>query len=208
MSGEKKKILGPFEIITFLLAIAIIAYIVFQQDGIDIMERTEQIEIVDNPGYASEKKKVRKYENPQSEENIEAVLRQIANEYTTKDVNPEAEKKLEKAGMSKGEVNYLRGLKERKTTMKEEESIDWLAVFNASRKTYAKVKSVFEKAGIEIEETEDKVVSGLINEVAAKTFYTKIEETFNISEAEARAFAQKGERTLSDWARFMEENKK
>lgn len=207
MTEKKKKIIGPLELITLLLAIGLIGYIVLQNGGIGMMEKTEHIEIIDNPRQGETKKRVRKYEYKEDSEDVEAVLRQIANQYAGERINRKTEKKLEDAGMSKGEVNFLKGVQAKKRERPEMDSVDWLAVFNASRKTYAKVKSVFENAGIDVEETEDKVTSKIVNDVTANVFYSKLEEVFNISEADAKAFAQKGERALSDWARFVEENK-
>ena len=43
------------------------------------------------------------------------------------------------------------------------------------------------------------------DEDAAEDLYDNLRQKFHISEEEARSFARKGQNTLSDWARFVED---
>lgn len=205
MSERKKKIFGPIEIFAFLATVGILAFLGLKQSGGRFMERTEQIEIIDNPSHNGGKKQKRKYEST-NEESVEAILEQLADQYSGGKASY-PKQQLEDAGISKDEMEFLEEVKEKKLRENEAPSIDWFSVLRSSHKTYAKVKSVFENAGIDVDQAESNLTSKLANEVAARTVYSKIEEVFNIPEDDARAFAQKGEKALSDWARFVEEKK-
>jgi hypothetical protein len=47
----------------------------------------------------------------------------------------------------------------------------------------------------------------LKNELVANMVYSKIEELFQIPEEKARAFGETGKKAMSDWAKFVDENK-
>lgn len=204
MSENKKKIFGPLEIFTVLLVIALLAYMAMKNGGISIMERTETVEILDKPN--NENRQPRKY-RPTEEEHVDNILRQIADQYAGKpsQTNTQVRKEAIKKEMSPDEMAYLESVKQKEQKKSKQESIDWFTVLSTSHKTYKRVKSVFEKAGIDVGQAEANVGAKLVDEVAARTFYSKMEELFDIPEEEARAFAGKGEKALSDWARFVDE---
>ncbi len=209
MSEAKKKIFGPLEISVFVIAVILLAYIGLKSGGGSIIEKTEQVEITNNPNNGGREGPRKKHQSSTENESIEMVLRQIADQYSsgTGTTKGQTKKKLDKIPMTKDEMAFLEEVKEKnKDKIKEDKSTDWFSILRASHKTYTKVRSTFEKAGIDVEAT-DNITSALANEVAAKTVYSKLEELFDIPEQETKAFAKKGEKAISDWARFVEENR-
>jgi len=204
---KKKKIFGPIEIFAFLATVGILAYIVLKGGGGSILERTETVEITDNPNFVGSEKKAKEY-RADEEESVEMILEQIADQYSNDTPAQSTQKQLKNAGMSKDELKYLEEVKQKKKVEKKDDSLDWFSILRTSHKTYSNVKSAFEKAGINVESVEGNVASKLVDEVAARSFYNKLEEMFDIPSEDARAFAEKGEKAVSDWARFVEEETK
>ena len=200
MSIKKKKIFGPLEITIFIAAIGLLAYIGLKSGGGSIIEKTESLEITNNPKGSAEPK-IRK-DQPSEDESVEAVLRQISDQFSGETGDYQEQKKKEKEVMSADERAFLEEVKEKNPD--KDSTTDWFSILRASHKTYTKVKSAFESAGIDVKAAEN-LTSSLANEVAAKAVYSKLEETFGIPEKEAKAFAEKGEKALSDWAWFVEE---
>ncbi len=207
MENKKKKLFGPIELFAFIATVGVLGFLAFKGGGGSIMERTEHVEITDNPRTVGGPKKKREY-YPTDDESVEMILQQIADQYGNGSTSSwKTQKKLKEAGMTEDEVEFLEEVKEQKKTENPSKSVDWFAVLRSSHKTYSKVKSVFEKAGIDVEKAGGDVTSKLANEVAARTFYSKMEEMFDISKEDSKAFAKKGEQALSDWARFVEEKR-
>ena len=78
---------------------------------------------------------------------------------------------------------------------------NWLGVVKKSYSTYRAVKDVF--GGTE------NVNGVLQNQQAASNIYTEISKQFGISPKESLNFAQSDQaHQLSDWANFVEKNKK
>ena len=205
MSESKKKIFGPIEIFAFLATVALLAYIGLKSGGGSIVERTESVELIEDRSRIGGSQENRKYRQD-NEESVETILRQIADQYSGKPVKKaKVQQQMKAAKMSEDELEYLEKVKQEKKKENTDQSIDWFAVLKTSHKTYKNVKSAFQKAGIDVETAEDNVTSKLVNEVAARSFYAQIEELFDIPEKETRAFAEKGEKAVSDWARFVEE---
>jgi len=201
---EQKKIFGPLEIVVFLITVGLLAYMAFKSGGINITERTETVEIVDDLKEQDARRAPRKYRETE-EENVDVILRQIADQYSGKPSNTPVQKEVKSQQMSQDELAYLESVKQKEKQKRKAESVDWFSVLSASHKTYKKVKSAFENAGIDVEKAENNVTSKLVNEVAARSFYNKMEEMFDIPKEDAKAFAAKGEKALSDWARFVDE---
>lgn len=204
MSEPKKKIVGPLELTVFIGVLILLAYIVLKSGGGSIIERTETVEIV-NDNNRIGKAQNENYRSQDKDAGVEEILRQIEDQYSgTPGTTPSSDKSVPSAKMSKDERQYLESVKEEKEKKARDEGVDWFSVLRASHKTYKNVKSVFEKAGIDVQAAEN-VTSELANEAVARSFYSNLEKTFQIPEEEARAFAGKGQKALSDWARFVEE---
>lgn len=205
---EKKKILGPIEIISLLAAIMLIAYITFKAGGGKLTERTETVQITDNPQFEDNHTQIRKYHDPKQEESVEEILRKISDQFGKDKVVRSDETILENSDVSEDEMKFLKNVKRDKQTQARDDTIDWFAVINSSRKTYSKVKSVFESAGVDLSNAEIGIASALVNEAAERTVYSKMESVFGIPEEKAKNFAKKGQNAVSDWARFVNNNTK
>lgn len=203
---SKKRIIGPVEIVAIILVLAILAYILMQNDNFSMLEKTETVEIVDNPNSDTEKKRVRSYRAGEENDRVEVILQQLADQFSAGTEVSNIEKEKISTDLSEDEMDYITEVK--KEHEDEAQSIDWFAVLKASHDTYRKVKSTFSDAGIEVDLDAGQVSTVLQNEIVAQSFYRRLEETFRIPEADARRFAEKGQKAVSDWAKFVEEQQK
>jgi predicted transcriptional regulator len=204
MLEKKKKIFGPLEIIVFIAAMLLLVYIGIKSGGGNVFERKETVEITDNPKQSGGEERAKRKLSEKEDESVEMILQQIADQFSKGETDFQAQKKLEKTVMTQDEKDFLEDVKKRKEPEAVSDSVDWFSILRASHKTYTKVKDVFENAGIDVSAAEN-VTSGLANEAAANALSAKMKEMFNIPEKDTKAFAKKGEKALSDWARFVEE---
>ncbi len=209
MSAPKKKILGPIEIVSFLAAIIIIGYITLKSNGGKVYERAESTEITNNPTGEGQTYSGRRANTQREDQKVEDILRQISDQFgEDKVVRSVPNDKSSQPSMSKDELNYINQVRnKKKEDARTDEEIDWFSILKASHKTYSKVKNVFEDAGIDIGDAERGVSTALVNEAAERTIYRKLEEYFDIPPEKTKDFAQKGQQKISDWARFVDENK-
>ncbi len=210
--SEKRKLLGPIEWTMFILAICILGYIVLQKGGIHVVERSETIEIVDNPSTTDFRQKSRPYREGKTDESVEAVLKELAVQFSEKEeAHSETTQKMAEEGMSRDEVKYYKDVKEKYEAFdKIKDAKDWFKVLKSANDTYRKLQSTFGKAAGQSPEAvaSTDVESVLRNANSAKNVYANLKKYFGISEEEAQAFAERGKRTLSDWAQFVEEKQK
>ena len=201
------KILGPVELVVLIVALLLIAYILLKNQGGSVYEKSETIQIIDNPQMEGGERQVRNYEM-REEERVEVILQQLSEDFTEENNSSVKERINIDNAISDDELNYLEEVKQKH---KEEEAFispsDWLSILQASHKTYSKLKSVFEEADSANKKVKEDNVSNLLeNAIVAKNIYSKIEELFNIPEEDARAFAKQGKKAISDWAEFVEQN--
>lgn len=211
--SEKRKLLGPIEWIMFIVAIGILGYIVLQKGGIHVVERSETTEIVDNPGSTDfRQKKARPYRESKTDESVEAVLKELAVQFSEKEeAHLETTQKMEEKGMSRDEVNYYKDVKKKYEAFdKIKDAKDWFKVLKTANDTYHKLQSTFGKAAGQSPEAvaSTDVESVLNNAKSANDVYASLKNYFGISEEDAKAFAERGKRSLSDWAQFVEEQQK
>lgn len=195
------------EIGAFVITVIVLGYIGLKKGDGSMFQRIENVQIIDNAKEEGGEKQIREYDASKDEENVEDILAQIANQHASGVSTYKEERQLEKVGMSEDELRYLDEVKRKNQKNKSTNSADWFSILRGAHKTYSSVKTAFEEAGIEVDLVDDDVSSALVNEVAARTFSAKMNDLFGIPEEETRAFAKKGEKALSDWARFVEEQK-
>ena len=210
--SEKRKLLGPLEWTMFVLAICILGYIVLQKGGIHVIEQSATTEIVDNPGSSDFRQKKRPYRERKTDESVEAVLKELAVQFSAKEeAHIKTTQKMEEKGMSRDEVKYYKGVKKKYEAFdKIKDAKDWFKVLKSANDTYRKLQSTFGKAAGQSPEAvaSTDVESVLNNARSAKDVYANLKNYFGISEEDAKAFAERGKRTLSDWAQFVEEQQK
>jgi len=115
--------------------------------------------------------------------------------------------KMKELGLSEDEKKYYKKVKENNVLDEKIESAkDWWKILNTSAKTYGKVKNIFQE--LKGEEVEEENVGAMLDDAkSANDFYKSLQKTFNISEEEAKDFADKGAKAVSDWVEFIEEKK-
>ena len=204
---SKKKLISPVELVILIVALLLIAYIILKNNGGNVYERSETIQIIDNPSAEGEERQVRNYEMLE-EDRVEVILQQLSEQYTDKNNTTPRDRINYDQTLSVDELNYLDEVKERHEQKEEFISpSDWLSILQASHKTYNTIKSVFEDADFSGKEVkEDNVSNMLENAIVAKNIYSKIEELFRIPEEDVKAFAEQGKKAMSDWAEFVEQN--
>lgn len=202
---SEKKLLNKGEIFLLVIAVLIIGYLVLKNNGIHIVERHENVELLDKPNTKNySKRKNISREQAESRAEIERMLQKLSanlsdNKHTTKD-----------AKLSDDEVKFHKELNEKyKWEEKYDDASDWLNVLKASHQTYSKVRKVFEDPDNPKSDAQYLVedVSRLLsNKYVANSIYDKIEQTFAIPKENSKSFAKKGKKSVSDWAKFIEAN--
>ena len=209
---EKKKLLGPLEWIMFFIAVGILGYIVLQKGGIHVIERAETTEIVDNPGARDFQRKARPYKDARKDESVEAVLQELAAQFSEeKPAQRSTTRKMAEKGMSRDEMKFYKDVKNKYELSDQIKSAkDWFKVLKSANDTYRKLQNTFGDAAGQAPESvaPEDVELVLSNARSAKNVYSNLKKYFNISEEDAKEFAERGKRTLSEWARFVEDQQK
>jgi hypothetical protein len=208
----KKPFFGMPEIIMLFFGLSILAYILFQKGGGYVVKRSESIQILDQPN--GPKEKARKYE-PGHEESVEAVLRNMAEQFSEEETNPKstddkATKKIDQQ-LSNDEKKYYEDLRQKNSIQDKIESAkDWYRILSASQKTYSKVREILGEAAHRPSENIDgeNISQDLKNKEVSDEFYQRLSKTFNIAPEDLEAFGRSGKRALSDWASFVESKSK
>ena len=79
--STKRKILGPLELGILIVALGLIAYIILKSKGGNVYERSENIQIIDNPKAEGGEKQIRNYEM-REEDRVEVILQQLSEVYS------------------------------------------------------------------------------------------------------------------------------
>ncbi|MEM1320838.1 MAG: hypothetical protein AAGG75_11315 [Bacteroidota bacterium] len=207
MTEEKRRLLSPFEKLMLVAAIALIAYIVYQNDDLDVLKRSEHIEIIDKPHSKEQENSLPRSYQLDEEARIEKALEELARQFSGE--TAAAGNQWDNMAISTDESYYYEGVKQRYGwDDRLEQTADWLKVLQASHRTYKRLQAVFGEAsgkiGAEIEA--DDVDQLLRNKSSANQVYDRIAQVFDIPPTKIQSFADKGRNALSDWAEFIEEN--
>jgi len=203
-----KKLMTGFEKILLFGCLAFLAFSIYKKkDGIDMYEKSEETRIIDGKSSADTYRELEAAEK-RSYTDKDAKTDDIVNELArTFSKGRNENQKMKELGLSKDEQKYYKKVKEKNVLDEKIESAkDWWNIINTSAKTYGKVKDIFNQAkGEEVEE--ENVGEMLQDAKSANDFYKNLKKTFNISEEDAKNFADKGAKAVSDWVEFVEKNK-
>ncbi|MEL6926741.1 MAG: hypothetical protein AAFO94_22060, partial [Bacteroidota bacterium] len=195
-SPSSKKILGPFEKLMLIGALALLVYLAFHRGGFKVAERTEEVTITDNPHDNEWQQKKRSYQSAAAEEtdtSVDAVLAELADQYARGQEGSTLSRNAGPGGqLSKEEAEYIEDIKD-KYTLDEtvRNAKDWFAVLKASHSTYSKVKSLFE--GLDTSATEKEEVGAILEDAEqSRQLYYKLQDWFNIPKEDIDAFAKSG----------------
>lgn len=194
-----KKLITPTELFFLMVAILIMIYVFMSKNDINFTKKTETVEIVKNPNTNKTRS---------TEERKKASAKRAA-EKKIKDKEVEAMlDKLKKNNLygEEGTTKFAKEVKKNQSSSKDDSS-DIFSTIKASHKTYTKVKELFTPEGEEPTSTLEDVGALLKNETVRNTVFKRLEDAFEIPEEESEAFAKKGKKALSDWAKFVEEHK-
>jgi len=198
--SEERKIMGTLEWTLLIITAAILAYIVLQNQGIHVVERTGETEVLDQTEIRKKKKedtKQERYPTQNRESEVDQVLRDLAREFA----GGESTVAAENTSMSKDEEKYIREVK--KKTEQENPAmtaLEWFKVIQKSHQTYNKVKDFFDTTPAPVKEQ-----SMVAREQSNEDWTTKVSRELGIPEDNARELAASGQYALSEWAKLMEE---
>jgi len=192
---SEKKLITPTEIFFLMVSILIMVYVFMSKNDINITKKTETVEIIENPDS----------DGLRSAEKREKAKAKRAAEKRTKDKEVEAMLEHLKKNKLFEEEPTAKFAKE--SPPSNEDSNNLFSSLKASHKTYTKVKELFTPEGAEPTSTIEDVGALLKNETVRNAVFKRLEDAFEIPEEESEAFAKKGKKALSDWAKFVEENK-
>lgn len=205
---SERKIFSLKELVIFLVALLVIAYIILKTSGGSVYEREETTQVTQNPSTVGGKTQSRNYVM-KDEERVEVILQQLSEQLSDKNIADPKEGIDYEEVIPDDEMSYLEKLREKhKSQEKTSNPADWLAILQASHQTYSKIRSIFEESdpsGKKLRES--NITKTLENAAASRLIYSKIEEVFGIPQEDARQFAEKGKKAVSDWAEFVEQNK-
>jgi len=210
MSTEERGLLGGMEKILLLLAIVIIAYIGFRNGGFNMVQRTEEVKIIDKPHAQWKKDGTAHYKKREQEkkEQVDAMLRDFARDFSG-DKTPHTDVDWNNIDISQDEIDYYQRAPERYSGLRSsyEKASEWYAFLKTSQKTYSSLKMLFSEMTGKPEASiqADDISMLMNNDSDANTVYYKIEDLFHIPKTEIESFAQSGKKALSDWAEFIEQ---
>ena len=203
-----KKLMTGFEKILLFGCLAFLAFSMYKKkDGIEMYEQSEETVILDGKSSTqiyNELDAAEKRSYVDADTKTDEIVKELSRTFSK---GRNENQKMRELGLSEDEKKYYKKVKaENVLDEKIESAKDWWKVLNTSAKTYGKVKEIFQK--VKGEEVETENVGEMLEDAkSANDFYKNLKKTFNISEEEAKDFADKGAKAVSDWVEFIEKNK-
>ena len=206
MTEERKKLLRPFDWFVLIGALALLAYILLQNNDIQLLERSESVEIY-RPGERERPSERRRGAvDRQREVEVDRALQRLAEQLST-GYSPPKGQSVE--GLTNGEQDYLSSVEERysEAASSMRNVGEWLRVLRGSYRTYDRVRSVFsELSGEDSGELEAHALDQLMSESSTREqALDRLKDVFDVSEEDMRAFARLGKQQLNEWVEFLEQ---
>ncbi len=140
---------------------------------------------------------------------VDEVLRDIARLFAGEVFSDPREREKAQAHirqLSEDEKKYYNEVKKEHSLSDQlRDAENWLHILQASRNTYREVQGIF---GASDESTASDISDVLGDPATASKAYRRLYDLFGISEAESRAFADQGNTSVSDWAAWIQKQKK
>ncbi|MEO1517838.1 MAG: hypothetical protein AAFV95_22650 [Bacteroidota bacterium] len=208
--SEKKKLLRPFDYFVLVVALGILAFIVLQNNGIHIVERTESVEMY-RPGERRGSATDRVVQQDRDRDRqLEQALQQLAARISDEEITAAPqERDIPVDGLSRDERDYLGAVEKRyAASEKLQDARDWLTVLRGSYRTYSQVRSIFGELSGQTEEAMEQ--QGQVNQwmaepQARERTLERLKDSFDIPKEDLDAFARLGKNKLSEWAEFLDQ---
>jgi len=200
----KRGFLSKSEKVLIFGGLILAAFVILKATGGKVFEKSETVTIIERPGATGKARGERVYVADEMDAEVERYLEELASQFSEgRDVEtvyrqPEVEEIEIAANITADEKEFIKK-QESNFSNKINDAKGWLNMLTTSHKTYSKVKSLFQSSGA----ANNNGVTKLQDESTAETVYAKLKNNFNISESEAKAFAQTGTKAISDWAEFV-----
>lgn len=202
---RKKRLIRPYELLLFIIAILLIGYFVLQSLGIDSMKRSEEVAFLDRSnGPSAPIQPDTRYDNE-----VDDIVKEMAQRFADSDDRMATTKSLQRKGLSEEEAKYYKNIRQSRGNGNLSQT-DWINIIQGSLKTYNALKSIFDEAdGVENEAVDEKTLDFVLSNPSIKaTVFSEIEQQFGIPSNMLDAYATRGSRALSDWATFVDQNKR
>jgi len=210
MEEAKRKLLGPIEIIALIAGLGIIAYFGYTNGG--VVSRSENVIVHKKPREVQGQPSPFKEES--ADESVEAMLRELADHFSdTSQRSKKSSKSKETVTkkISKDEAKYYNKVRQKESLSERVKSTaDWIRVLRTSQQTYSKVRSILSETSQKAPNSvdSDNVSQNLKTDSSQEAFFRNLSDSFGISEKDIKAFSNSGKNALSDWAEYIQENKK
>ena len=124
-----------------------------------VVERTDTVTILDKPNDADQK--ARKYEDRGTEERVELLLQELAEQFSSKEKVIPTKKKRTHTQLTQDEEKYYEEVRNQASLSDKLQSAkDWYRILSASQKTYSEVKKI---VGDVSRQPEEKVNANNVN---------------------------------------------
>lgn len=202
---KKKRIIQPIEWLMLFAVFLLIAYLVLQGLRNSDTNRTEEVTWLDRSNGPSEPTVKRSV----SEREVDATLKDIAQQFADDKNRRVQVSDLQKRGVSEDEAKFFYNLRQTQGTEQTTEE-QWFSMIEKSRATYRQLRTIFAQAkGNNQEAVNEETISSILdNSKIKQQVFKNIEQNFGIPVIALEAFATRGSRTLSDWAIFVDQNKR
>jgi len=209
LEHKKRRIIRPYEIVLLVLVGFVLLHFSLKSMGVDTVKRSEEVSWLDQP--SGPEKFIPPVVDEQRERSVDEVLNNIAVQFAEdKSKNRVTSKReLKEKGLSEDEAQFYKDIQQREGNERRSPA-DWIGTVQTSYKTYKTVKSIFEKMdGTNDDEVDAEDMNKVLSDPELKDItFAHLERTFQISRPMIEAFANRGSRALSDWATFIDQNKK
>lgn len=190
--SEQGKIIKPYEIALFVIAMLMIGYVITNKYGCFLATKSEKMEWTDGSSHDKLKRPKTNSEGTHLERETEETVRELSELFANTSSKTKTEGSIKRLGLTEDEEKYYKKLRSDYGFEKEvKQAQDWFSVLKTAGKTYQTMQDIFQ-----VEKPEK-----------GTDFYLELESQFGIPSALSKEFARQGKQKVSDWALFVEENK-
>ncbi|MEL6636867.1 MAG: hypothetical protein AAFW73_23530 [Bacteroidota bacterium] len=201
--SDTKRLLGPLEWLILVVGLGILLYLLFQKQGFQFFERSERVEFIDPRDVHQARPPQRGPTEAQVE--VDRLLRQLATDFQNGTDDPSSPAELGRQwGLSAEEIRFYRRIRDSyRPDASLDSANDWLRALRGARRTYLQLQNLLDELSPRQERgsTPDQILE---NEVAARDFYDRLADWYDLSVEEIEDFARRGGRELEDWALFLD----
>lgn len=207
MAEERTRLLRPYEWVLLGITMLLMVHFGLKALGVNMTNKSSEMAWLDQPTGPA------KIYSPSVDEarerEVNKTINQIAERFAEGESFRAKPQDLQPKGLSTDEAKFYSDLQERKND-NGLSAKDWAKIMKTSYETYRTVRSIFDQVdGSEGEKVDENELSQILSDVElTNRAFSRIERDFGVPRAQLEAFATRGSRALSDWATFVDQNKR